>query len=67
MKVGDLVAYAYNAKDYPEAIEIAIVVQTNVPGPGPNEWVQISPQRQPFLKRPLVVQRYKLDVINENR
>jgi hypothetical protein len=64
VKAGDLVAYAWNAKERPEDIEIAIVVQTNVPGPGPNEWVRISIQREPVLNRPLIVPRFKLDVIS---
>ena len=31
MKVGDLVAYAWNAKERPDDIEIAIVVDVNPP------------------------------------
>ncbi len=67
MKVGDLVAYAWNAKERPDDIDIAIVIQMNAPGPGPNEWVQISVQREPILNRPLFVPRFKLDVINASR
>ena len=67
MKVGDLVAYAWNAKERPDDIDIAIVIQMNAPGPGPNERVQISVQREPILNRPLFVPRFKVDVINASR
>ena len=64
MKVGDLVAYAWNAQERPDDVEIAIVVRMNVPGPKPNEWIEISIQRDPILNRPLYVPRFKLDAIS---
>ena len=64
MKVGDLVAYAWNAKERPDDIEIAIVVRMDVPGPGPNEWVEISIQKEPILSSALIVPRFKLDVMS---
>ncbi len=64
MKVGDLVAYAWNAQERPDDVEIAIVVRMNVPGPKPNEWIEISIQRDPIPNRPLYVPRFKLDTIS---
>ena len=64
MKVGDLVKYTWNAKERPDDIEIGIVVQMNVPGPSPNEWVEISIQKEPILSSGLIVPRFKLDVMS---
>ena len=64
MKVGDLVKYAWSAKERPDDIEIAIVVRMNVPGPSPNEWVEISIQKEPILSSALIVPRFKLDVMS---
>ena len=70
MEVGDLVAYAWNAKERPEEVEFAIVVDMNPP----NTWhgsevqyIRICLQREPGLSRPLNVPRWKLDVVNESR
>ena len=70
MKVGDLVAYAWNAKERPEEVELAIVMDINPLG---REWttsdkyIQIQLQSEPSLTPPLCVPRFKLDVISEAR
>ena len=70
MKVGDLVAYAWNAKERPEEVELAIVMDINPLG---REWttsdkyIQIQLQSEPSLAPPLCVPRFKLDVISEAR
>jgi len=66
MKVGDLVAYAWNAKERPEEVELAIVVDMN---PSGSEWfeteyIQISLQTVPEINPPLRVPRWKLDVVS---
>ena len=68
MQVGDLVAYAWNAKERPEEVELAIVMDVTPP----NQWhgaeyIQICLQRDPGLNRPLNVPRWKLDVVSEGR
>ena len=70
MKVGDLVAYAWNAKERPEEVELAIVVNMN---PSGSEWIeteyiQIHLQAAPefCLSPALCVPRFKLDVISAN-
>jgi hypothetical protein len=70
VKVGDLVAYAWNAKERPEEVELAIVVNMNPLG---REWttsdkyIQIYVLAVPEISPPLCVPRFKLDVINEAR
>ena len=66
MKVGDLVAYAWNAKERPEEVELAIVLDLDTPY-GLGRYVQIVLQREPSISRPLSVPSWKLDVINEIR
>ena len=68
MKVGDLVAYAWNAKERPEEVELAIVVNVN---PSGSEWIeteyiQIHLQTAPEISPTLCVPRFKLDVISAN-
>ncbi len=63
MKVGDLVAYAWNAQERPDDVEIAIVVQMDCYGPGPHEWVKIMIQKEP-IEAPHTVPRFKLDAIS---
>ena len=71
MKVGDLVAYAWNAKERPDDIEIAIVVDVNPPHQCPgalDSYIQIQLQSVYMgFDRPLCVPRFKLDVISEAR
>jgi len=70
MKVGDLVAYAWNAKERPEEVELAIVVNMNPLG---REWttsdkyIQIYLLAVPEIDPPLKVPSWKLDVISESR
>ena len=70
MKVGDLVAYAWNAKERPEEVELAIVTDMN---PFGREWttsdkyIQIYLLTVPEISPPLRVPSWKLDVINEVR
>ena len=67
MKVGDLVAYAWNAKERPEEVELAIVVDINPLG---REWttsdkyIQIYLLAVPEIDPPLRVPSWKLDVIS---
>ena len=67
MKVGDLVAYAWNAKERPEEVELAIVVDMNPLG---REWttsdkyIQIYLLAVPEISPPLRVPSWKLDVIS---
>tara|TARA_Y100000034_G_scaffold76512_1_gene91938 strand:+ start:181 stop:378 length:198 start_codon:yes stop_codon:yes gene_type:complete len=64
VKVGDLVAYAWNAKERPEEVEFAIVVDMNPPDTWHGaEYIEICLQREPGIDRPLKVPRWKLDVI----
>ena len=65
MKVGDLVAYAWNAKERPEEVELAIVVDMNVPNRWDDNYVEICLQREPGLSRPLRVPRWKLDLVSK--
>jgi len=71
VKVGDLVAYAWNAKERPNDIEIAIVVDTNPPHQWPgsmDSYIQIQLQSVYMgFDRPLCVPRFKLDVLSEAR
>ena len=74
MKVGDLVAYAWNAKERPEEVELAIVTDINPLGRGlgrkwttNDKYIQIQLQSEPSLAPPLCVPRFKLDVISEAR
>jgi len=70
VKVGDLVAYAWNAKERPEEVEFAIVTDMNPLG---REWttsdkyIQIYLLTVPEIDPPLRVPSWKLDVISESR
>tara|TARA_Y100000296_G_scaffold81193_1_gene107943 strand:+ start:827 stop:1042 length:216 start_codon:yes stop_codon:yes gene_type:complete len=66
VKVGDLVAYAWNPKERPEEVELAIVMDIDPPNQWrEGEYVQICLQREPGLDRPLKVPRWKLDVVKD--
>ena len=68
MKVGDLVAYTWNAKERPEEVELAIVMDTDPYQAWPgSEYIQIYVLAVPEINPPLCVPRFKLDVINESR
>jgi len=66
MKVGDLVAYAWNAKECPEEIDLAIVLDMD-PAEQWGEagyvrvWLQVAPDIAP-----LMVPRWKLSVVGEH-
>ena len=67
MKVGDLVVYAWNAKERPEEVQVAIVLDTDpsLKWPGTDEeYIQIQLQCSPQAK--LVVPRFKLDLVSEH-
>lgn len=67
MKVGDLVAYAWNAKERPEEVELAIVMDMEPASRWPGtteEYIQIHLQGVPEINPPLCVPRSKLDVIS---
>jgi hypothetical protein len=70
VKVGDLVAYAWNAKERPEEVELAIVTDINPlgrEGTTSDKYIQIYVLAVPEINPPLCVPRFKLDVINESR
>ena len=68
MQVGDLVAYAWNAKERPEEVELAIVVDMNPPDTWHGAaYIQICLQAVPEISPPLKVPRWKLDVVSENK
>jgi len=70
VKIGDLVAYAWNAKERPEEVELAIVVDMNPPDAWHGsevQYIRICLQREPGLGRPLNVARWKLNVVSENK
>ena len=70
MKVGDLVAYAWNSKERPEEIELAIVVNMNPLGrelTTSDKYIQIYLLAVPEIDPPLKVPSWKLDVISESR
>ena len=69
MKVGDLVAYAWNAKERPEEVEFAIVTDMNplVHAKGFDKYIQIYLLAVPEISPPLRVPSWKLDVISEGR
>ena len=67
MKIGDLVAYAWNAKERPEEVELAIVVDPHpaIAASFAEEYIQIY-----LLSAsgpPLKVPSLKLDVLSESR
>ena len=70
VKIGDLVAYAWNPKERPEEVELAIVTDVNPLG---REWttsdkyIQIYLLAIPEIDPPLRVPRWKLDVVSENK
>jgi len=67
VKVGDLVAYAWNAKERPEDVQLAIVVDMNPPDTWHGaEYIQIWLQSAPEISPPLKVPRFKLDVVSAN-
>ena len=70
MKVGDLVAYAWDPKEHPEMVELAIVTDMN---PLRQErklsdrHIQIYLLAIPEIDPPLRVPRWKLDVVSKNK
>tara|TARA_B100000686_G_scaffold257125_1_gene269104 strand:+ start:361 stop:567 length:207 start_codon:yes stop_codon:yes gene_type:complete len=66
MKVGDLVAYAWNEKERPEEVELAIVMDPCVSWPSDGHYVEICLQAEPSLSPPLRVPAFKLSVIGEH-
>ncbi len=69
MKAGDLVAYAWNAKERPEEVELAIVVDPHpaIAASFAEEYIQIYLLSAPEISPPLRVPSWKLDVLSESR